>query len=101
MAAHLSARLSALEKMHGGMQAANLNEAAHFVADAVLDIPFRFHLRAAERLVALGFARVFNMIESFEGEADPKTKYRTVNGWKNRGLPYTYDLDPKLLWPPR
>lgn len=38
VAAHLSARLFALEKMHGGMQAANLNEAAHFVADAVLDI---------------------------------------------------------------
>jgi hypothetical protein len=38
VAAHLAARLFALEKMHGGMQAANLNEAAHFVADAVLDI---------------------------------------------------------------
>lgn len=38
VAAHLSARLFALEKRHGGMKAANLNEAAHFVADAVLDI---------------------------------------------------------------
>jgi hypothetical protein len=38
VAAHLSARLFALEKRHGGAQAANLEEAAHFVADAVLDI---------------------------------------------------------------
>ncbi len=38
VAAHLSVRLFALEKMHGGMKAANLNEAAQFVADAVLDI---------------------------------------------------------------
>jgi hypothetical protein len=38
VAAHLSARLFALEKMHAGMKAANLNEAAQFVADAVLDI---------------------------------------------------------------
>ncbi len=38
VAIHLSARLFALEKQHGGMRAANLNEAAHFVADAVLDI---------------------------------------------------------------
>ncbi len=38
VALHLSARLFALEKQHSGMKAANLNEAAHFVADAVLDI---------------------------------------------------------------
>ncbi len=38
VAAHLSARLFTLEKMHGGMKAANLNEAAQFVANAVLDI---------------------------------------------------------------
>ncbi len=38
LAIHLSARLFALEKRCGGMQAANLNEAAHLVADAVRDI---------------------------------------------------------------
>jgi hypothetical protein len=38
LAAHLSARLFMLEKMHGGLKAANLNEAARFVADAMLDI---------------------------------------------------------------
>ena len=38
VAVHLSARLFALEKQHSGMKAANLNEAAHLVADAALDI---------------------------------------------------------------
>ncbi len=38
VAIHLSARLFALEKQHSGMQAANLNEAAHFIADAQLNI---------------------------------------------------------------
>ncbi len=38
VAIHLSARLFALEKQHSGMKAANLNEAAHFIADAQLNI---------------------------------------------------------------
>jgi len=38
VALHLSARLFALEKLRSGMQAANLNEAAHFAADAAADI---------------------------------------------------------------
>ena len=38
VALHLSARLFALEKRHSGMKAANLNEAAHFAADAAADI---------------------------------------------------------------
>lgn len=38
VAAQLSVRLFALEKTHAGMKAANLNEAAQLMADAVLDI---------------------------------------------------------------
>jgi hypothetical protein len=38
LAIHLSARLFELEKRYGGMQAANLNEAAQFAADAAQDI---------------------------------------------------------------
>lgn len=38
IAIRLSARLFTLEKQYSGMKAANLNEAAHFVADAALDI---------------------------------------------------------------
>jgi hypothetical protein len=38
VAIHLAARLFALEKRYAGMKAANLNEAAHFAADAAADI---------------------------------------------------------------
>lgn len=38
VAIHLSARLFTLEKQSGGMKASNLNEAAHFAADAATDI---------------------------------------------------------------
>jgi rhodanese-related sulfurtransferase len=55
--------------------------------------------RAANQLAGLGFTRVYNMVESFEGKSDTDG-LRTVNGWKNRGLPYTYKLDPQLMyWP--
>ncbi len=56
--------------------------------------------KAAELLVKLGYQRVYNMSESFEGDADPATGLRTVNGWKNRGLPYTFDVDRKLFYQP-
>ena len=35
---------------------------------------------------------------------DPESAYhgkRMKNGWKNAGLPWTYDLDPGLVWHPR
>lgn len=55
---------------------------------------------AANRLTGLGFRTVYNMTESFEGSTDKNTGQRTVSGWKNRGLPYTYDLVPELMyWP--
>jgi len=56
--------------------------------------------QAANLLAGLGFTRVYNMIESFEGSADPVTGLRTANGWRNRGLPYTYQMNPELMyWP--
>jgi rhodanese-related sulfurtransferase len=55
---------------------------------------------AAQRLVDMGYTRVFNMVESFEGDADPVTGLRTVNGWKNRRLPYTYQAGPEDLYRP-
>jgi rhodanese-related sulfurtransferase len=55
---------------------------------------------AAQRLVSLGFTRVYNMTESFEGAADPLSKLRIMNGWRNRNLPWTYDVDPKLYYRP-
>lgn len=38
-----------------------------------------------------GFAESFNVLEGFEGEADPGTKQRgKINGWKVAGLPWTH-----------
>jgi len=38
-----------------------------------------------------GFAEAYNVIEGFEGTADPETKQRgSINGWKVAGLPWTH-----------
>ena len=42
--------------------------------------------------------------EGFEGDAakdGPKAGQRTVNGWKNAGLPWTYKLDKAKMYFPR
>jgi rhodanese-related sulfurtransferase len=53
--------------------------------------------RAMGLLKASGFKSVFNMKYGFEGEKDPQG-YRSVNGWKISGLPYTYSLSEDLLY---
>ena len=58
---------------------------------------------AANMLIKEGFTNVYNIIDGFEGDKidDPDSAYhnkRMKNGWKNFGLPWTYDVDPKLLW---
>jgi hypothetical protein len=45
-----------------------------------------------------GFTHVINIKEGFEGKKDEQG-LRTVNGWKNRHLPYTYRLNPELAYP--
>jgi rhodanese-related sulfurtransferase len=54
-------------------------------------------LRAAEEALQAGFSNVYSVKEGFEGEKDDKG-YRTVGGWKNRGLPYTYEINPNLAY---
>ncbi len=54
--------------------------------------------KAAEEAMKAGFSEVYNVDEGFEGEKDEKG-LRTVGGWKNRGLPYTYEIDPDLIYP--
>lgn len=44
--------------------------------------------KAAELLASEGFSNSFNVIEGFEGARDEENR-RTVNGWKNAGLPYS------------
>lgn len=59
--------------------------------------------RAVNALAAAGFTRVWTVIDGFEGDtADSGAERgkRTVNGWKNAGLPWSYALDPAQVWLP-
>lgn len=55
---------------------------------------------ARRMLRSAGFQKVFNVTEGFEGKKD-QDGHRIVDGWKNQGLPYTYQLDPALLHRPK
>ena len=59
---------------------------------------------AVNTLAKAGFTKVHNIIDGFEGDKvdDPESIYhgmRMRNGWKN-SVPWTYRLDPKLVWLP-
>ena len=54
-------------------------------------------LVAAELAKAENFTNVYNLKEGFEGEKDERG-YRTLNGWRKRGLPYTYDLIEEFIY---
>jgi len=54
-------------------------------------------LRAAQAARQAGFAKVVNVTDGFEGKRDVDGHF-TVGGWKPAGLPYTYDIDPKLAY---
>ena len=48
-------------------------------------------------LAEAGFNDVYNITDGFEGDTDDKGQ-RTVNGWKNSGAPWTFKLDPALVY---
>ncbi len=51
--------------------------------------------KAADLLAKLGYTKVYSVVEGFEGdkaEDGPNKGQRTVNGWKNAGLPWSYSL---------
>lgn len=56
-------------------------------------------MQAAKRALGAGFQKVLNITEGFEGPSDEKG-YHTKGGWKNSGLPYTYQVDDKLAYHP-
>jgi rhodanese-related sulfurtransferase len=43
---------------------------------------------AAEAAAKAGFARVFNVLEGFEGELNEKQQRGSADGWRFRGLPW-------------
>jgi rhodanese-related sulfurtransferase len=55
--------------------------------------------RAVDLLAGAGFSHVYSIVDGMEGDAvddpaSPLVGKRAKNGWKNAGLPWTYDLDP-------
>lgn len=52
---------------------------------------------AAEALVKAGYGNVWNLIEGFEGDKDDAGG-RGVNGWRNAGLAWTYEVRPEQAW---
>jgi rhodanese-related sulfurtransferase len=61
---------------------------------------------AVNRLAEAGFKNVYNIVDGMEGDSvkDPDSLFhgqRLVNGWKNSGLPWTYEVDPgRMLFSP-
>ena len=54
-------------------------------------------LRTATMAKQSGFLNVFSIKEGFEGKKDEKG-YRSINGWKNNKLPYTYQVKKELSY---
>lgn len=55
--------------------------------------------RAANLLADLGYTNVWTVVDGFEGDLSKEGR-RTVNGWKNVGLPWTYQLDKSKVYLP-
>jgi len=56
--------------------------------------------RGANRLADDGFTQVWSVLDGFEGDMG-KDGRRSVNGWKNAGLPWSYRLDKAKMYFPR
>jgi len=60
---------------------------------------------AVNLLAEAGFQQVYNITDGFEGDSvkDPQSYYngkRVKNGWRNSGAPWTYKLEPNLMYQP-
>ena len=58
---------------------------------------------AVNTLTSAGYKHVYNIIDGFEGDmleaaGNPAKGKRVVNGWRNSGAPWTYDIDPGLVY---
>ena len=57
--------------------------------------------RAADDLTKAGYTNVYSLVEGFEGDVakdGPTAGKRTVNGWKNAGLPWSYKLEKDKMY---
>lgn len=56
---------------------------------------------AAKVLIKAGFTKVYTQVEGFEGKkakSGPRKGERIDGGWKNVGLPWSYDLLPEKMY---
>jgi rhodanese-related sulfurtransferase len=58
--------------------------------------------RAVNALAEAGFTNVYSIVDGMEGDAvkdpaSPSHGKRVLNGWKNAGLPWTYETDPARM----
>jgi rhodanese-related sulfurtransferase len=51
---------------------------------------------AAKKLDKAGYKKVYTVVDGFEGDKSKDKKLRTVNGWKNAGLPYSYKFNKNV-----
>lgn len=56
--------------------------------------------RAVDALAEAGYTQVYALFEGIEGDLNPETGRRDVNGWKNAGLPWSYRLTADVAWHP-
>lgn len=56
--------------------------------------------RAANLLTDSGYTRVYTVVYGFEGELSDQGR-RTINGWKNANLPWSFELDKSKMYFPR
>jgi rhodanese-related sulfurtransferase len=62
--------------------------------------------KCVNKLAKAGFNNVYTVTDGFEGDKvnepqSPNHGKRTKNGWKNAGVPWTYDLDTNLMYLPQ
>jgi rhodanese-related sulfurtransferase len=56
---------------------------------------------AINLLAGLGYTKVYSVAEGYEGDMatdGPKKGTRSVNGWKNDGMPWGYELDKTKMY---
>ena len=56
--------------------------------------------RGANRLADDGYTQVWSVVDGFAGDMGKEGR-RSVNGWKNAGLPWSYKLERDRMYFPR
>jgi rhodanese-related sulfurtransferase len=57
----------------------------------------------ADVIHAMGYSQVYSVSDGFEGgtlQEGESEGVRAVNGWRNSGLPWSYEIDPAVAWRP-